>query len=108
MSFPDFQQNGSSKQFSNGELSRLNPRNYNNKLSPLLDYVHNVLQEDVEEEQQHQQPNQKMSPNGDDWDDGLTFTAKSSRKYSFIQIRCCDGSHLCFSSRIICVGGKNL
>lgn len=40
------------------------------------DYVHNVLQEDNEEEAAPQ----KASPN-DDWDDGLTFTAKSTREY---------------------------
>ncbi|GAB0095324.1 Sodium/hydrogen exchanger [Sergentomyia squamirostris] len=56
VSFPEFQQNGSAKQLSH------------------VDYINEVLHEDVEEDSK-----QKASANpNEEWDDGLTFTAKSS------------------------------
>ncbi|XP_059609498.1 sodium/hydrogen exchanger 3 isoform X3 [Phlebotomus argentipes] len=58
VSFPEFQQNGSAKQLSH------------------VDYINEVLHEDVEED-----PKQKAAaPANEDWDDGLTFTAKASRE----------------------------
>ncbi|XP_033248774.1 uncharacterized protein LOC108161795 isoform X4 [Drosophila miranda] len=58
VSFHDFQQNGTTKQLSN-------------------DYINNVLNETAEESQQN--PNEiNVVGASDDWDDGLTFTAKSS------------------------------
>lgn len=44
---------------------------------PISDYIQDVLHEDNEDETTAP----KVSPN-DDWDDGLTFTAKSSRKFA--------------------------
>lgn len=52
VSFPEFQQNGSAKQLSH-------------------DYINEVLSE-------HPDEHDKAAGQGDDWDDGLTFTAKSS------------------------------
>ncbi|XP_043644032.1 sodium/hydrogen exchanger 3 isoform X5 [Drosophila teissieri] len=58
VSFHDFQQNGTTKQLTN-------------------DYINNVLNETAEECQQN--PNEiNVVGLSDDWDDGLTFTAKSS------------------------------
>ncbi|XP_055683906.1 sodium/hydrogen exchanger 3 isoform X2 [Lutzomyia longipalpis] len=58
VSFPEFQQNGSAKQLSH------------------VDYINEVLHEDVEED-----PKQKAAgPTNEDGDDGLTFTAKASRE----------------------------
>ncbi|XP_055710485.1 sodium/hydrogen exchanger 3 isoform X3 [Phlebotomus papatasi] len=59
VSFPEFQQNGSAKQLQH------------------VDYINEVLHEDVEED-----PKQKAAAPAnanEDWDDGLTFTAKASR-----------------------------
>uniref|UniRef100_A0A1L8DUV4 Sodium/hydrogen exchanger n=2 Tax=Nyssomyia neivai TaxID=330878 RepID=A0A1L8DUV4_9DIPT len=58
VSFPEFQQNGSAKQLQH------------------VDYINEVLHEDVEED-----PKQKTAPlANEDYDDGLTFTAKASRE----------------------------
>ncbi|XP_034129492.1 sodium/hydrogen exchanger 3 isoform X29 [Drosophila guanche] len=58
VSFHDFQQNGTTKQLAN-------------------DYINNVLNETADEGQQN--PNEiNVAGPSDDWDDGLTFTAKSS------------------------------
>lgn len=59
------------------------PQSFNKlmlRLFTISDYAHNVLQEDDREEEKHLELAQKTSPN-EDWDDGLTFTAKTSRKY---------------------------
>ncbi|XP_060667026.1 sodium/hydrogen exchanger 3 isoform X8 [Drosophila nasuta] len=58
VSFTDFQQNGTAKQLSN-------------------DYINDVLNETADENQQNPNEINVIGPN-DDWDDGLTFTAKSS------------------------------
>ncbi|XP_037960841.1 uncharacterized protein LOC119689960 isoform X2 [Teleopsis dalmanni] len=58
VSFHDFQQNGTTKQFSH-------------------DYINEVLNESAEENQPKLTEVTVMAAN-DDWDDGLTFTAKSS------------------------------
>ncbi|XP_022224457.2 uncharacterized protein LOC111075468 isoform X4 [Drosophila obscura] len=58
VSFHDFQQNGTTKQLAN-------------------DYINNVLNETAEEGQQNPNEINVVGPS-DDWDDGLTFTAKSS------------------------------
>ncbi|XP_016970763.1 sodium/hydrogen exchanger 3 isoform X5 [Drosophila rhopaloa] len=58
VSFHDFQQNGTTKQLTN-------------------DYINNVLNETAEECQQNPNEINVVGPS-DDWDDGLTFTAKSS------------------------------
>ncbi|XP_032583296.1 sodium/hydrogen exchanger 3 isoform X21 [Drosophila sechellia] len=58
VSFHDFQQNGTTKQLTN-------------------DYINNVLNETAEECQQNPNEINVVNPS-DDWDDGLTFTAKSS------------------------------
>ncbi|XP_032595587.1 sodium/hydrogen exchanger 3 isoform X3 [Drosophila grimshawi] len=58
VSFPDFQQNGTTKQLSN-------------------DYINDVLNETAEEAPQNPNEINVIGPS-DDWDDGLTFTAKSS------------------------------
>lgn len=52
------------------------------------DYAHNVLQEEAEEEQIKQQLQAKKASPNEDWDDGLTFTAKSSRKLNFVVSFC--------------------
>ncbi|XP_063701853.1 sodium/hydrogen exchanger 3 isoform X2 [Culicoides brevitarsis] len=56
VSFPEFAQNGSAKQFAN-------------------DYLNDVLHEENEGEDEIQKDG---SPNNEEWDSGLTFTAKSS------------------------------
>ncbi|KRG03648.1 sodium/hydrogen exchanger 3 isoform X14 [Drosophila mojavensis] len=58
VSFPDFQQNGTAKRLSN-------------------DYINDVLNETAEDCQQNPNEINVIGPS-DDWDDGLTFTAKSS------------------------------
>ncbi|KAJ8949754.1 hypothetical protein NQ318_005077 [Aromia moschata] len=63
VSFPEFQQNGSAKQFSHGFLL----------LS--LDYISEVLNEDDTEPKSSKE----------EWDSPITFTAKSSRKYFLVE-----------------------
>ncbi|XP_070141775.1 sodium/hydrogen exchanger 3 isoform X5 [Drosophila kikkawai] len=58
VSFHDFQQNGTTKQLTN-------------------DYINNVLNETADDCQQNPNEINVVGPS-DDWDDGLTFTAKSS------------------------------
>lgn len=41
----------------------------------MLDYINEVLNETVDDDDKQNLP--------DDWEEGLTFTARSSRKYSF-------------------------
>ncbi|XP_026843065.1 sodium/hydrogen exchanger 3 isoform X4 [Drosophila persimilis] len=89
VSFHDFQQNGTTKQLSNGTSSSSNhsrkksyrKRHSHNSLNKYrrleIDYINNVLNETAEESQQN--PNEiNVVGASDDWDDGLTFTAKSS------------------------------
>ncbi|KAH8377821.1 hypothetical protein KR093_007242 [Drosophila rubida] len=79
VSFTDFQQNGTAKQLSNGTNSN---SNHSRKKSYRKRHTHNSLNKyrrlDIADENQ-QNPNEinVIGPN-DDWDDGLTFTAKSS------------------------------
>ncbi|KAH8391076.1 hypothetical protein KR215_006068 [Drosophila sulfurigaster] len=79
VSFTDFQQNGTAKQLSNGTNSS---SNHSRKKSYRKRHTHNSLNKyrrlDIADENQ-QNPNEinVIGPN-DDWDDGLTFTAKSS------------------------------
>ncbi|XP_061386549.1 sodium/hydrogen exchanger 3-like [Musca vetustissima] len=90
VSFHDFQQNGTTKQFSHGtsknetnlrkKLIRKHSHNSLNKYRRLEidNYINEVLNESAEEN-----PNNKLTEvtvvnENDDWEDGLTFTAKSS------------------------------
>ncbi|XP_075153023.1 na[+]/H[+] hydrogen exchanger 2 isoform X4 [Haematobia irritans] len=90
VSFHDFQQNGTTKQFSHGtsknetklrkKLIRKHSHNSLNKYRRLEidNYINEVLNETAEEN-----PNNKLTEvtvigENDDWEDGLTFTAKSS------------------------------
>ncbi|XP_017082434.2 sodium/hydrogen exchanger 3 isoform X19 [Drosophila eugracilis] len=89
VSFHDFQQNGTTKQLTNGTESSSNhsrkksyrKRHTHNSLNKYrrleLDYINNVLNETAEECQQNPNEINVVGPS-DDWDDGLTFTAKSS------------------------------
>lgn len=45
-----------------------------NVLLKMLDYINEVLNETVDDDEQQNLP--------DDWEEGLTFTARSSRKYN--------------------------
>ncbi|XP_034129491.1 sodium/hydrogen exchanger 3 isoform X28 [Drosophila guanche] len=89
VSFHDFQQNGTTKQLANGTNSSSNhsrkksyrKRHSHNSLNKYrrleIDYINNVLNETADEGQQN--PNEiNVAGPSDDWDDGLTFTAKSS------------------------------
>ncbi|XP_032583284.1 sodium/hydrogen exchanger 3 isoform X9 [Drosophila sechellia] len=89
VSFHDFQQNGTTKQLTNGTESSSNhsrkksyrKRHTHNSLNKYrrleIDYINNVLNETAEECQQNPNEINVVNPS-DDWDDGLTFTAKSS------------------------------
>ncbi|XP_060667033.1 sodium/hydrogen exchanger 3 isoform X15 [Drosophila nasuta] len=89
VSFTDFQQNGTAKQLSNGTNSSSNhsrkksyrKRHTHNSLNKYrrldIDYINDVLNETADENQQNPNEINVIGPN-DDWDDGLTFTAKSS------------------------------
>ncbi|XP_022224467.2 sodium/hydrogen exchanger 3 isoform X14 [Drosophila obscura] len=89
VSFHDFQQNGTTKQLANGTNSSSNhsrkksyrKRHSHNSLNKYrrleIDYINNVLNETAEEGQQNPNEINVVGPS-DDWDDGLTFTAKSS------------------------------
>ncbi|XP_044572479.1 sodium/hydrogen exchanger 3 isoform X9 [Drosophila ananassae] len=89
VSFHDFQQNGTTKQLTNGTNSSSNhsrkksyrKRHTHNSLKKYrrleIDYINNVLNETAEECQQNPNEINVVGPS-DDWDDGLTFTAKSS------------------------------
>ncbi|XP_039152243.1 sodium/hydrogen exchanger 3 isoform X2 [Drosophila simulans] len=89
VSFHDFQQNGTTKQLTNGTESSSNhsrkksyrKRHTHNSLNKYrrleIDYINNVLNETAEECQQNPNEINVVGPS-DDWDDGLTFTAKSS------------------------------
>ncbi|XP_065724894.2 sodium/hydrogen exchanger 3 isoform X23 [Drosophila suzukii] len=89
VSFHDFQQNGTTKQLTNGTESSSNhsrkksyrKRHSHNSLNKYrrleIDYINNVLNETAEECQQNPNEINVVGPS-DDWDDGLTFTAKSS------------------------------
>ncbi|XP_052851496.1 sodium/hydrogen exchanger 3 isoform X16 [Drosophila gunungcola] len=89
VSFHDFQQNGTTKQLTNGTESNSNhsrkksyrKRHTHNSLNKYrrleIDYINNVLNETAEECQQNPNEINVVGPS-DDWDDGLTFTAKSS------------------------------
>lgn len=46
-----------------------------------LDYLNDVLHEEHEEDLE-----KEASPQNEEWDSGLTFTAKSSRKLNFFLI----------------------
>ncbi|XP_033248780.1 sodium/hydrogen exchanger 3 isoform X10 [Drosophila miranda] len=79
VSFHDFQQNGTTKQLSNGTSSS---SNHSRKKSYRKRHSHNSLNKyrrlEIAEESQ-QNPNEiNVVGASDDWDDGLTFTAKSS------------------------------
>ncbi|XP_033149551.1 sodium/hydrogen exchanger 3 isoform X5 [Drosophila busckii] len=79
VSFTDFQQNGTTKQLSTGTNTS---SNHSRKKSYRKRHSHNSLNKyrrlDIAEECQ-QNPNEiNVIPPTDDWDDGLTFTAKSS------------------------------
>ncbi|KAH8403349.1 hypothetical protein KR222_011099 [Zaprionus bogoriensis] len=79
VSFHDFQQNGTTKQLSNGTNST---SNHSRKKSYRKRHIHNSLNKyrrlDIAEDCQ-QNPNEiNVIGPSDDWDDGLTFTAKSS------------------------------
>ncbi|XP_032583286.1 sodium/hydrogen exchanger 3 isoform X11 [Drosophila sechellia] len=79
VSFHDFQQNGTTKQLTNGTESS---SNHSRKKSYRKRHTHNSLNKyrrlEIAEECQ-QNPNEINVVNpSDDWDDGLTFTAKSS------------------------------
>ncbi|XP_050321050.1 uncharacterized protein LOC126753563 isoform X10 [Bactrocera neohumeralis] len=87
VSFHDFQQNGTTKQFTHGTnktkhqfrkiLIRKHNHNSLNKYRRLeIDYINDVLNESGEENLG--KLNEVTVVNGEDWDDGLTFTAKSS------------------------------
>ncbi|XP_055295270.1 sodium/hydrogen exchanger 3 isoform X18 [Sitodiplosis mosellana] len=80
VSFPEFKQNGSAKQLSHGRKSpHLSYRNIIRKHSHSLnkyrridlDYINEVLNETVDDDEKQNLP--------DDWEEGLTFTARSSR-----------------------------
>ncbi|XP_046804289.1 sodium/hydrogen exchanger 3 [Lucilia cuprina] len=89
VSFHDFQQNGTTKQFSHGtsknetnlrkKLIRKHSHNSLNKYRRLEidNYINEVLSETVEENPNKLTEVTVVGAN-DDWDDGLTFTAKSS------------------------------
>nr|XP_017094916.2 sodium/hydrogen exchanger 3 isoform X9 [Drosophila bipectinata] len=79
VSFHDFQQNGTTKQLTNGTNSS---SNHSRKKSYRKRHTHNSLKkyrrlEIAEECQQNPNEINVVGPS-DDWDDGLTFTAKSS------------------------------
>ncbi|XP_037709194.1 sodium/hydrogen exchanger 3 isoform X13 [Drosophila subpulchrella] len=79
VSFHDFQQNGTTKQLTNGTESS---SNHSRKKSYRKRHTHNSLNkyrrlEIAEECQQNPNEINVVGPS-DDWDDGLTFTAKSS------------------------------
>ncbi|XP_022224463.2 sodium/hydrogen exchanger 3 isoform X10 [Drosophila obscura] len=79
VSFHDFQQNGTTKQLANGTNSS---SNHSRKKSYRKRHSHNSLNkyrrlEIAEEGQQNPNEINVVGPS-DDWDDGLTFTAKSS------------------------------
>nr|XP_016936085.1 sodium/hydrogen exchanger 3 isoform X14 [Drosophila suzukii] len=79
VSFHDFQQNGTTKQLTNGTESS---SNHSRKKSYRKRHSHNSLNkyrrlEIAEECQQNPNEINVVGPS-DDWDDGLTFTAKSS------------------------------
>lgn len=46
-----------------------------------VDYINEVLHEGAEDDQKQTNSSTIVNP-ADDWDDGLTFTARTSRKYS--------------------------
>ncbi|XP_037811915.1 sodium/hydrogen exchanger 3 isoform X10 [Lucilia sericata] len=89
VSFHDFQQNGTTKQFSHGtsknetnlrkKLIRKHSHNSLNKYRRLEidNYINEVLSDTVEENPNKLTEVTVVGAN-DDWDDGLTFTAKSS------------------------------
>ncbi|XP_043865246.1 uncharacterized protein LOC6577872 isoform X6 [Drosophila mojavensis] len=91
VSFPDFQQNGTAKRLSNGtnthpssnhsrkkSYRKRHTHNSLNKYRRLdIDYINDVLNETAEDCQQNPNEINVIGPS-DDWDDGLTFTAKSS------------------------------
>ncbi|XP_017032060.1 sodium/hydrogen exchanger 3 isoform X20 [Drosophila kikkawai] len=89
VSFHDFQQNGTTKQLTNGTGSSSNhsrkksyrKRHTHNSLNKYrrleIDYINNVLNETADDCQQNPNEINVVGPS-DDWDDGLTFTAKSS------------------------------
>ncbi|KAH8249563.1 hypothetical protein KR032_010583 [Drosophila birchii] len=79
VSFHDFQQNGTTKQLTNGTGSS---SNHSRKKSYRKRHTHNSLNkyrrlEIAEDCQQNPNEINVVGPS-DDWDDGLTFTAKSS------------------------------
>ncbi|XP_034129479.1 sodium/hydrogen exchanger 3 isoform X17 [Drosophila guanche] len=79
VSFHDFQQNGTTKQLANGTNSS---SNHSRKKSYRKRHSHNSLNKyrrlEIADEGQ-QNPNEiNVAGPSDDWDDGLTFTAKSS------------------------------
>ncbi|KAH8374217.1 hypothetical protein KR200_004979 [Drosophila serrata] len=79
VSFHDFQQNGTTKQLTNGTDSS---SNHSRKKSYRKRHTHNSLNkyrrlEIAEDCQQNPNEINVVGPS-DDWDDGLTFTAKSS------------------------------
>ncbi|XP_032294748.1 uncharacterized protein Nhe2 isoform X16 [Drosophila virilis] len=81
VSFHDFQQNGTTKQLSNGTNTN-SSSNHSRKKSYRKRHTHNSLNKyrrlDIAEECP-QNPNEiNVIGPSDDWDDGLTFTAKSS------------------------------
>ncbi|XP_032595593.1 sodium/hydrogen exchanger 3 isoform X9 [Drosophila grimshawi] len=81
VSFPDFQQNGTTKQLSNGTNTN-SSSNQSRKKSYRKRHTHNSLNkyrrlEIAEEAPQNPNEINVIGPS-DDWDDGLTFTAKSS------------------------------
>ncbi|KRF85643.1 sodium/hydrogen exchanger 3 isoform X22 [Drosophila virilis] len=91
VSFHDFQQNGTTKQLSNGtntnsssnhsrkkSYRKRHTHNSLNKYRRLdIDYINDMLNETAEECPQNPNEINVIGPS-DDWDDGLTFTAKSS------------------------------
>lgn len=73
VSFPEFQQNGSAKQFSHGRLqSNFSCLDACYK-AVLSDYISEVMNEDDTEPKSSRE----------EWDSPITFTAKSSRKSFF-------------------------
>lgn len=72
VSFPEFQQNGSTKQFSHGNFIWGCSRSWGWLMFFCLDYINEVLNEEDTTE-----PKSSIK---EEWDSPITFTAKSSRK----------------------------
>lgn len=69
-------QNNPSKSYICRECYPKISSNYNN----CIDYINEVLHEGTEDDQKQTKNSTIVNPS-DDWDDGLTFTARTSRKF---------------------------